>query len=243
MNTSSSHLSAICFEHIKDDYWYGAYGEFRVVMMKTNGWINATKMCNDGGKQFRDWTRLQSTKQLLAAYQRLKASENSTDIKAEADNTCGDAHAGIPAPVCNCIMVVQTFHITPEDKLISGTYCPADLIPSVAGCISPDFQLQANLIINHYLTCEYKAKLAESETQLARTDAALVVSERARQAVQEANVELADKLELEEDSLWHTELVLGAVRQDLTRTEKARADAELALMQAGEACALERVEK
>src|SRR5277367_4675945 len=155
MNTSSSHLSAICFEHIKDDFWYGAYGEFRVVMMKTNGWVNVNKMCKDGGKQFSDWTRLQGTKELFAAYQRLKASESTTDIKAEVDDTYGDTARKIPRAACNCTMVVKTSHITPEDKLIAGTYYPADLVPSVAGWISPDFQLRANQIINHYLTCEY----------------------------------------------------------------------------------------
>src|SRR5277367_6720809 len=121
MNTSSSHLSAICFEHIKDDYWYGAYGEFRVVMMKTNGWVNATKMCKDGGKQFRDWTRLQSTKQLLAEYERLKASENTTDIKAEAADTSEYPPAGIPATRSNTLLTIQVDGFNDVARLIAGT--------------------------------------------------------------------------------------------------------------------------
>ena len=160
MNTSSSHLSAICFEHIKDDYWYGAYGEFRVVMMKANGWINATKMCKDGGKLFKNWSSLQSTKQLLETFNRLKASENTTDIKTEDGNTCGDRQAGITADGSNTLKIVIENNFSDVGRIIRGTYCPPDLIHSVAGWISPEFQLKANRIINHYLTCEYKTKLA-----------------------------------------------------------------------------------
>src|SRR5277367_4666952 len=132
-------------------------------MMKTNGWVNASKMCTDGGKKFHDWMRLQGTKELFAEYERLKVSEITTDIKAEADNTCRDGKAVIPALPINSIMRVQACKSTAEGKLIAGTYCPADLIPSVAGWISPDFQLKANRIINHYLVSEYMTKLAESE--------------------------------------------------------------------------------
>src|SRR5277367_1540403 len=177
MNTSSSHLSAICFEHIKDDYWYGAYGEFRVVMMKTNGWVNASKMCKDGGKDMYYWTRLQSTKQLLAAYDRLKASENTTDIKTEDGNTCGDREPGIPGHGSNTLKIVVENNFSEAGRLIRGTYCPADLIPSIAGWISPEFQLKANRIINHYLTCEYKTKLALTEAKLEIIGADLEKSE------------------------------------------------------------------
>src|SRR5277367_4622610 len=179
MNTSSSHLSAICFEHIKDDYWYGAYGEFRVVMMKTNGWVNASKMCKDGGKKFNDWTRLQSTKQLLETFNRLEASENTTDIKTEDGNTCGDRPTGITATRCNTLKIVVENNFSETGRLISGTYCPADLIPSIAGWISPEFQIKANRIINHYLVSEYKTKLAESEAQLAMAEVKLKIRKSA----------------------------------------------------------------
>src|SRR5277367_4093575 len=218
MNTSSSHLSAICFEHIKDDYWYGAYGEFRVVMMKTNGWVNASKMCKDGGKKFNDWSRLQGTKELFAAYGRLKALENTTDIKAEA--------ALVPALAYNCTMSVKADKNSNIGKLIAGTYCPADLIPSVAGWISPEFQLKANRIINHYLVSEYKTKLTEYE-------AALVASERDRAR---AAKDFDKILESCEADLDNTMADLGRTSDELARTKgwykasqsaHAKTDAEL----------------
>jgi len=50
-------LSKIAFEQIHGNYWYGSYGEFKVVMMKDCGYINGTKLCKDGGKKFKEWKR------------------------------------------------------------------------------------------------------------------------------------------------------------------------------------------
>ena len=58
-------ISEVTFEQISGNYWYGAYGEFRVVMMKDTGYINATKMCTSGGKIFREWSRLKGSTELI----------------------------------------------------------------------------------------------------------------------------------------------------------------------------------
>ena len=89
---SSSECLKVCFEQIRDNYWYGAYGDFRVVMMKDNGWVNVTKMCKDGGKRFDNWIRLDGSKELVATLERLLASENSTLSLA---STCDQAVAHI----------------------------------------------------------------------------------------------------------------------------------------------------
>jgi hypothetical protein len=62
-------LSQIAFQQIKDEFWYGAYGEFRVVMDKTDGYINATKMCADGGKEYKNWSLLNHSQELIQAVQ------------------------------------------------------------------------------------------------------------------------------------------------------------------------------
>ena len=58
-------LSEVCFQQIKGDYWYGGYGPFRVIMHKSNGFINATKMCTSGGKEYRDWIRTKTSQELI----------------------------------------------------------------------------------------------------------------------------------------------------------------------------------
>src|SRR5258708_40149170 len=70
-------ISDIAFEQIEGNYWYGAYGEFRVVMMKDNGYINATKLCRDGNKDFCDWSRLKGSYELIKAVEEQMVLENT----------------------------------------------------------------------------------------------------------------------------------------------------------------------
>jgi hypothetical protein len=40
-------IREISFKDINDVYSWGNYGDFKVIIMKENGYINATKICND----------------------------------------------------------------------------------------------------------------------------------------------------------------------------------------------------
>jgi hypothetical protein len=53
--SKSNELQRIIFEDINDDFGYGNYGEFRVIIMKKNGYINVTKLCSLAKKQFCHW--------------------------------------------------------------------------------------------------------------------------------------------------------------------------------------------
>jgi hypothetical protein len=43
-------LNQIIFEHIDNKYSYGKYGDFKVIMMTSNRYINATKLCKEYNK-------------------------------------------------------------------------------------------------------------------------------------------------------------------------------------------------
>jgi hypothetical protein len=59
----------ITFEHINDDYAWGKYmGDFKVIIMKKNGYINATKLCTLGGKHYKHWKENKGTKELFDAF-------------------------------------------------------------------------------------------------------------------------------------------------------------------------------
>jgi hypothetical protein len=47
-------LNDVCFERIRDTFYYGMFGELKT------GCFNATKLCNEGGKQFKNWSRLET---------------------------------------------------------------------------------------------------------------------------------------------------------------------------------------
>ena len=66
-------ITDLCFKLItiknEREYHYAKYGEFIVIMIKsndyTNGFINATKLCQLGNKQLSNWTKLDKSKELI----------------------------------------------------------------------------------------------------------------------------------------------------------------------------------
>ena len=54
-------LSDCAYEHIKDTFYYGLFGDFKLVIDKATGYFNATKLCIEGGKNYFHWTRLEKS--------------------------------------------------------------------------------------------------------------------------------------------------------------------------------------
>src|SRR3977135_718982 len=71
-------IGDICYEQIKSNYWYANYHGFKVVMMKSNGYINATKLCADGGKSFYNWLALKRSKDTMNYYQTILNQSEDT---------------------------------------------------------------------------------------------------------------------------------------------------------------------
>lgn len=57
----------ICIVKIDNDYSYGNYGNFRVILMHKNGYINATNLCALAGKKFSKWKENKNSDELLAS--------------------------------------------------------------------------------------------------------------------------------------------------------------------------------
>lgn len=74
-----SDIKEIIFEDINDDYGYGKYGEFEVIINKKTGYINATKLCKDGGKEFRKFFQYDHGKRLLETFS-YQSGRNRTDL-------------------------------------------------------------------------------------------------------------------------------------------------------------------
>ena len=153
-------LSELIFEQIKDNYWYATYGPFRVVMNKSNGYINATKLCSAGGKNYCDWSRLKGNDQLVILLQKQLELQN-------ANLTLGDANRQICGLAPSACISIKTGNNSPADQVISRTYCHPDLIPHIACWISHDFAILISKVINGHIVQEYKQKLemAQIETE------------------------------------------------------------------------------
>ena len=63
-------IQDICYEKIVDHMWFANYFGLKVIMNYNNGYINITKLCTDGGKQFKEWKELKHSKELLAFYEK-----------------------------------------------------------------------------------------------------------------------------------------------------------------------------
>jgi hypothetical protein len=63
-------LCDICFEHIKDTFYYGLFGDFKLVIDKSTGYFNATKLCEQGGKRFRNWRSLEKSEKMVEYYEK-----------------------------------------------------------------------------------------------------------------------------------------------------------------------------
>ena len=72
-------LTKCIYENIKDTFYYGLFGDFRLVIDKNTGYFNATKLCVEGGKEFRLWKVLEKSKRLIEYYQE-RCRKNSYGI-------------------------------------------------------------------------------------------------------------------------------------------------------------------
>jgi KilA-N domain/Meiotically up-regulated gene 113 len=58
-------LNDVCYEQIKDNFYYGLFGDFKLVIDKSTECFNATKLCNFGKKRFVDWNKTLRSKKLI----------------------------------------------------------------------------------------------------------------------------------------------------------------------------------
>ena len=180
-------ISELVFEQIEGNFWYAVYGPFRVVMMKDTGYINATKMCSSSDKEYRDWAKNKSSRELIQALENQLALENIQNLAENAQDSVQISNCRIPqlqnlaknaqdsvqiskVQICtlqnSACKHVQTRNRSDEDQLISGTYCHPDLIPHIACWVSPDFALMVSKVVNGYIAQEYKSKLGAMQLQL-----------------------------------------------------------------------------
>lgn len=140
----SADLKKIIFEDINENYGYGKYGEFEVIIDKRTGYINATKLCTDGGKEFRTWIRYEHGKRLLEAYSRLISSGRYHPELLEKNMT--------------------------GDYRTRGTYVQPDLIPHIASWVSPEFAYKVSKIVNEHIVKEYHRQIYKLQQESSEKD-------------------------------------------------------------------------
>jgi hypothetical protein len=120
----------------------GTYFDFKVLIMSRNGYINATKLCQDGGKRFDNWMQNLSSKELV------------DDL---------DRFPGIPGDP-------STIVIGSGPNEYRGTYVHLELIPHIACWVSTKFARKVSKIVNEYLLKEQKEIIIEKDKIISEQD-------------------------------------------------------------------------
>jgi hypothetical protein len=139
MNSSST-LNDVCYKQISQNFHYGIFGDFQLVIDKTTGYFNATKLCAVAKKDFFHWKRLARTINLISFLQDQSSSEVCKEL----------------------IYEIKGDNKHTKNKQITGQYVHKDLILDIASWISPEFYRRCNKIVIDYFTNEYKT-LGEDE--------------------------------------------------------------------------------
>src|SRR3977135_987303 len=112
-------ISELVFEQIEGNFWYAAYGPFRVIMMKDTGYINATKLCSSGGKAYRDWSKNNASKELINALENKLALENTHGSSENSDLTLADGNVRIITLPSPPYKIVHNLNQTDVERVIS----------------------------------------------------------------------------------------------------------------------------
>lgn len=131
MNAQS--ITNLVYESINEKYSRAKYGEFNVIMDTSNGYINATKLCADGGKKFHHWNENKSNKELIAEFEK-----NQTEFR-------------------EVLFTSDSYGIT------RGSYVHQDLIPHIASWVSPTFARKVSVIVNNFLAREREEELRKKD--------------------------------------------------------------------------------
>jgi len=156
-NNNNELIKKLAFESIDDTYSKALYGDFTVTMDMTNGYINATKLCADGGKRFDNWLQNKGNKEMVEYFESHILEFQDMKITVTGGQTLE----------------------------IRGTYVHPDLIPHIASWVSPAFAYKVSKIVNNFLIREKEAEIEHLTGAKTRLELMLEESNRERRAHEE----------------------------------------------------------
>ncbi|AZL89569.1 KilA-N domain-containing protein [Megavirus baoshan] len=127
----------VIFENINDKYALGKFGDLEVVMMRENGFVNATNLCKKCGKDYKNWNQNSYSKELIKEL--IKQLSSGAKKRAREKSA-----AGFPA--------AEVTHTVKGGKLtiIRGTYVHPKLIIHIASWCSTEYAMKVSDIVTEY---------------------------------------------------------------------------------------------
>ncbi|QRI42941.1 N1R/p28-like protein [Cheloniid poxvirus 1] len=138
---------------IDERFCYIQYDKFELIMMKENNYVNATKMCKFENKRFRNWIRLDGSKELIRKIEEIDGIWKTKSVPQDL---------GVPEVIIT---------VEPEDKSdkkyeVAGSYIHQDLLYHITSWISPSFSVKVSKIVNCYIYGKYEFKVKEKENKI-----------------------------------------------------------------------------
>ncbi|AAR83488.1 CNPV142 N1R/p28-like protein [Canarypox virus] len=144
-------LSYIVTRDINEQFCYARYYDFDVIVLKDNGFINATKLCELGKKDFKNWLCLDGSKELI---EKIKEHNNyyyRTNLTSKN-------------MLCVILEIKNTHKYHKHD--VSGSYIHPDLVPHIVSWISPSFAVRVSKITNYHISGHYEYKLIKRKKEI-----------------------------------------------------------------------------
>src|SRR5579864_225634 len=210
-------LNDVCFERIRDTFYYGMFGEFKLVVDKKTGCFNATKLCNDGGKEFKGWTRLMKSQKLMEYYQ------TSRGVKSPlgSDSGCFNRIKCQKPGICSDFYEVKGNNKDELAAKTTGQYVRKELILDIASWVSVEFYDKCNQIIVDFYVAEYKKKLDDNRVVIKQKDDKI---DELLAIVKRMNIKLDDMADKNDELLERNETIETRVVSIQTKLDVAVED-------------------
>ena len=206
---------------INEQYHYGMLGEFKVVIRTSDNYINITKLCADGGKEFRKWKSKKGPQEYLAYFDKNELNLDSPDQDCqESEYKCIDwVHLdqlkGIPSETA---------------KIIQGTYAHMDVAIYVAQWVSYEFAIKVSKIVRSY----YNRELILERDDLKSKNSSLEkrMEEMEARLTQKINTQTDMLKESEENNQKRHEELKGIINSAIKylKSEDTKSNKEMLLM-------------
>lgn len=192
-------ITRLCYERINHRFSYAEYGEFKVVM-DNDGYINATKLCELGGKQYKHWSRNDGPQDLIAYF-----SERLTEVHGEG-------------------FEISRVVVGGQISEVRGTYLHYDLIPHVASWVSSSFAWKVSKIVNEYLENEKDEKIKSLEKTnydlMSKMNELMLQTQSMMQQIKTANLKTHQELKNVRNDNVKTHVELRKVEDDNITTHE-----------------------
>jgi hypothetical protein len=196
-------ITILAYEKITDKYSKAKYGDFDVIMDMTTGYINATKLAKDGGRNLFKWIENSASKRLIEVFEENinDSLRNRREVAISVKNSTKSLHKVLTGA-----------------NDLRGTYVHPKLITHIASWVSPQFAWKVSEIVNNFLVKEKESEIRKLQGEKSELAKMFEAAEKRREEAEKR----AEKILLEmkqQNEKTHAKLDESHAKLDETNTK------------------------